>query len=279
MMCEELLLIADDNQDVINILVPTLSDYYEVIEARTGKEAIELYNEHRPDIVVMDYVMPDMDGAEATREILKMDRHARVIGITGYSPEGREAMIKAGALHVVEKPFKVINVIEAISKHIQNISNGVTRQRMFVIEREVANQRIEMVNLRSQFEQLRLTVQNSIKLLYGGAKKYGLIGIVGWNVISIVLNLISSLVENPSTLIDYLNNNTTLVVSTAVGMFVALLFVVPFLYKKLFKTKEKKDYLFEFSGLNDEINNMIYNNMYNGKNKKKKRKFFERRLV
>jgi len=158
MMCEELLLIADDNQDVINILVPTLSDYYEVIEARTGEEAIKLYDEHRPDIVVMDYVMPDMDGAEATKRILEMDRHARVIGITGYSPEGREAMIKAGALHVVEKPFKVINVIEAISKHIKNISNGVTRQRMFVIEREVASQRSEMVNLRSQFEQLRLTV-------------------------------------------------------------------------------------------------------------------------
>jgi len=116
-------------------------------------------------------------------------------------------------------------------------------------------------------------------MLYGGAKKYGLIGVIGWNVISIALNLISSLVENPSTLIDYINNNTTLVVSTAVGIFVALLFVVPFLYKKLFKTKEKKDYLFEFSGLNDDINNYIYNNMHNGKNKKKKRKFFERRLI
>lgn len=279
MMCEELLLIADDNQDVINILVPTLSDYYEVIEARTGKEAIELYDEHRPDIVVMDYVMPDMDGAEATKQILAMDRHARVIGITGYSPEGREAMIKAGALHVVEKPFKVINVIEAISKHIKNISNGVTRQRMFVVEREVANQRMEMVNLRSQFEQLRLTVQNSIKMLYGGAKKYGLIGIVGWNVISIVLNLIEGLVEDPSTFVGYINNNTTLIISTAVGMFVALLFAVPYLYKKLFKSKVKKDYLMEFSGINDEVNNYIYNNMHNGKNKKKKRKFFERRLI
>ena len=191
MMCEELLLIADDNQDVINILVPTLSDYYEVIEARTGKEAIKLYDEHRPDIVVMDYVMPDMDGAEATKQILAMDKHARVIGITGYSPEGREAMIKAGALHVVEKPFKVINVIEAISKHIRTVSHGITRQRQFVVEREVANQRLEIVNLRSQVEQLRITVQNTIKMLYGGAKKYGIIGVIGYNVLSIVLNLIS----------------------------------------------------------------------------------------
>ena len=43
MQCTQLILIADDNNDVLNVLTPTLGDFFEVMEARTGKEAVDTY--------------------------------------------------------------------------------------------------------------------------------------------------------------------------------------------------------------------------------------------
>lgn len=278
MQCTQLILIADDNNDVLNVLTPTLGDFFEVMEARTGKEAVELYAKHRPDIVIMDYVMPDMNGAEAIRKILNLDEHAKIIGITGYSPEGRVEMIRAGAIEVVEKPFKVINVIEAVSRYVKQISNGVTSQRMFIVEREIANVRMEHVNTRAQVEQLRLSIQNATKLFFKGAKKYGGIGVITYNLISVLLNVVAGVVKNPSTFVSYVTNNAPLVVATSVGLLLGLLFLTPYIYRKVFKRKETKEYLFEFSGLTSDVNSFVHNNMSN-KNKKIRKGSNGRRLI
>jgi len=281
MQCTQLILIADDNDNVLNILTPTLGDYFEVMEARTGKEAVKLYDKYRPDIVVMDYVMPDMSGAEAIRQILQIDNLAKIIGITGYSPKGREEMLQAGAMEVVEKPFKVINVIEAVSKYVKQISNGVTSQRMFLIEREIADIRMEHVNTRAQVEQLRIAVQNAIKLLFNGAKKYGIIGIITYNIISILLNVIKVFVQNPSVFISYIINNAPLSVATLVGIVLLLVVLVPLYYKKI-KSKNtlpKEDYLFEFSGLTGDLNNFVHNNINNPKLRRRKISNKKRRLL
>ncbi|MBF0257411.1 MAG: response regulator [Desulfamplus sp.] len=75
--------------------------------ARTGREAVEKYEEFNPDMVTMDITMPDMNGIEATKQICKKYKDALIIMVTSH---GQEQMvvdaIKAGALGYVIKPFK-----------------------------------------------------------------------------------------------------------------------------------------------------------------------------
>ena len=90
---------------------------YEVIEAATGSQAVEMYQSDKPDMVLLDITMPDMDGLTALREIRKIDPDARVAMITAM---GQQSMVvealKAGAKDFVIKPFDQDRVLEAVRK-------------------------------------------------------------------------------------------------------------------------------------------------------------------
>ncbi len=113
-------LIVEDDDSVMEVLRIMLSDRYTVLEARNGREAIELYRSYRPDIVLMDIMMPEVDGIAATREIKKIDPGARIIGVNAYAKKKAKELIEAGALEVLEKPFSRKDVISAIEKHLES---------------------------------------------------------------------------------------------------------------------------------------------------------------
>ena len=86
-------------------------------EASNGEEAIELYQDTRPDIVLMDITMPKMDGLTALKKILEINPSAKVIMCSAL---GQQSLImqaiKIGAKDFIVKPFKPERVISSIKK-------------------------------------------------------------------------------------------------------------------------------------------------------------------
>src|SRR6476646_12112599 len=88
---------------------------YRVIQATNGTEAVSLYQEHRPAAVLMDLVMPELDGLGALKAIKKADPAARVAMFTSEAEvsQVRDAL-QAGARDYVVKPFRPERLLEAV---------------------------------------------------------------------------------------------------------------------------------------------------------------------
>ncbi|MDD4698844.1 MAG: response regulator [Oscillospiraceae bacterium] len=86
-------------------------------EAADGLAAIEKYKETKPDIVILDITMPNMDGLQALIELRKVDPNAKVIMCSAM---GQESMvidaIKSGAADFIVKPFQADRIIKAIQR-------------------------------------------------------------------------------------------------------------------------------------------------------------------
>ena len=88
-----------------------------VAEVGDGEEAIQTYFEVKPDIVLMDIIMPDMDGKDALKKILVMDPEAKVVMCSSL---GQQAVItesmKIGAMGFIVKPFEPDGMLDVIRK-------------------------------------------------------------------------------------------------------------------------------------------------------------------
>ncbi|MBO5951762.1 MAG: response regulator [Bacteroidaceae bacterium] len=95
----------------------TKNGYNVAGEAENGAKAVEKYNELKPDLVLMDITMPEMDGIQALKNIKAADSNAMVIMCSAM---GQQAMviesIQAGAKDFIVKPFQADRVLEAVKK-------------------------------------------------------------------------------------------------------------------------------------------------------------------
>ncbi|MEE8470975.1 MAG: response regulator [Dehalococcoidia bacterium] len=93
---------------------------YDVVEAGSGAEAVEVYKASRPDGVLLDITMPDMDGLTALREIKKVDPDARVAMVTALDQRGitKDALADGANLFVV-KPLKAARLLDAVRKLLE----------------------------------------------------------------------------------------------------------------------------------------------------------------
>jgi DNA-binding NarL/FixJ family response regulator len=100
-------LLVDDLPDARFILRKRLEreKLFEIVgEASNGQEAVELAAQRQPDVVIMDFRMPIMDGVEATKLLKEKFPEIQVIGFTAYEdPDMRQRMLEAGASHNVNK--------------------------------------------------------------------------------------------------------------------------------------------------------------------------------
>ena len=97
----------------------TKNGYNIVGEAENGKKAIDVYTECKPDLVLMDITMPEMDGIQALKGIRANDPNAAIImcSAMGQQARGIEA-IQSGAKDFIVKPFQAERVLEAVKKVI-----------------------------------------------------------------------------------------------------------------------------------------------------------------
>lgn len=112
------ILIVDDAEFLrMRISKMLVGDGYEVVEAENGAMAVESYKANKPDLVLMDITMPEMDGLTALRHIKAYDQKAKVVMLTALGQESvvLEA-IKSGARDFVVKPFERDRVLSAIQK-------------------------------------------------------------------------------------------------------------------------------------------------------------------
>ena len=110
-------LLVDDSEFMRNLLREILEEEFEIAdEAENGVEAVEMYKEYEPDLVMMDIVMPIRDGIEATSEIKEFDASAHIIMCTSIGQEEKmKKAVKAGADGYITKPFQKPSVMDAIS--------------------------------------------------------------------------------------------------------------------------------------------------------------------
>jgi len=111
------ILIVDDATYVLKALQDLLGAHgYEVYGAGNGEEALARYRELNPDLVLMDILMPRLDGVSATRKILEYDPTAKIVVITAVGKTGLENdCIAAGAKSFIMKPFKSQDLIKTIN--------------------------------------------------------------------------------------------------------------------------------------------------------------------
>jgi len=109
-------LIADDSEFMRNLLREILEEDHTIVgEAENGVEAVEVFKETQPDLVMMDIVMPIRDGIEATNKIKTQHPESNVIMCTSVGQEEKmKEAVKAGADGYITKPFQKPSVIEAI---------------------------------------------------------------------------------------------------------------------------------------------------------------------
>ncbi len=110
------ILVVDDNEELLKLYSIFLRRY-DVLLAKNGKEAVDIYKKESPLLVIMDIKMPVMDGIEATKMIMEYDKNARIIGATAYHDKFVAEMLNAGAREVLKKPFKYRDLLNIIEKY------------------------------------------------------------------------------------------------------------------------------------------------------------------
>jgi NarL family two-component system response regulator LiaR len=161
-------LLVDDHAVVrqgVRTFLATQPDLSVVGEAGTGAEAVALASQHVPDVVLMDLIMPDMDGVEATRRVKQVSPRSQVVVVTSYhEDEHIFPALKAGALSYLLKDLSSDELASAIRKAA--VGDAVLHPRVAArVIKELQGPRAEKVNPFTELSERELEV---LKLIADG---------------------------------------------------------------------------------------------------------------
>ena len=113
-------LIADDEKDIVNALKIYLSGGgYEIFEAYTGKQAIEIVEREKIDVILMDIMMPEMDGITAVAKLREIT-NAPILFISAKSEDSDKILgLEIGADDYITKPFNPSEVLARVRSHLR----------------------------------------------------------------------------------------------------------------------------------------------------------------
>ena len=116
------ILVADDDPDILSIVSMSLETQgYTVFKATNGREAVDLARQHRPDLILMDMMMPVVSGYEAVGE-LKADAETKDIVIVGLSAKAMatdmERATDVGIDGYITKPFRIAQVLTVVESYL-----------------------------------------------------------------------------------------------------------------------------------------------------------------
>ncbi len=119
-------IVIDDDNDTVEVF----SEYLEtknisvIAKGHNGKDALELYKKFKPNIVLMDVMMPDHDGAFGLQEIRKFDPNSKIILVTAsVSNQTYEKLIELNASAIVYKPYDINHLLDIIDR----VKNGESK--------------------------------------------------------------------------------------------------------------------------------------------------------
>lgn len=115
------ILIAEDMDSNFELLNAILSSTYNLIRARDGIEAVSLFNDKKPDLILMDIKMPNMDGLDATRIIRELSPNIPIIALSAYAyKQDTEEALAAGCNDFLAKPLSVAKLKLILNKWLKN---------------------------------------------------------------------------------------------------------------------------------------------------------------
>jgi PAS domain S-box-containing protein len=113
------ILVVDDDPDVRAFLEAALEGLgYAVSEAEDGVSGLKMVDEVSPDLLLLDYAMPQMNGADVARAVRRSHPHLPIIFVTGYAESGQLEAALGGEVPLLRKPFTVAQLSAAIAPHL-----------------------------------------------------------------------------------------------------------------------------------------------------------------
>ncbi|WP_051201122.1 response regulator [Butyrivibrio sp. XPD2002] len=122
-MFEKSILVVDDDDMVLMVLERILSQEFKVYTAESGEKALEEFDQHRPDIILADYMMPKMNGFDMMDKLHeKYGRGIFTIFMTANDQEDTEIEVyKHGALAFLRKPIKADELLTTIRSSMDKL--------------------------------------------------------------------------------------------------------------------------------------------------------------
>lgn len=112
------ILVVDDSKFMRMLLGDLLSrNGFDVLEAESGEEALQIYRKERPDLVTLDILMPGRDGIETVGDLREEDPKARIVMVTALGMEDYiQRALEAGADGFILKPFSPERVLDTLKE-------------------------------------------------------------------------------------------------------------------------------------------------------------------
>lgn len=119
------ILVIEDDAPVREVIRRMLqNENHDVLEASDGSEGIEIFRREKPDLIILDILMPVKEGLETTKEIRRISQDVKIIAISGGGAVKPGFYLdlakKLGADHAFEKPFTWKQMLESVNRLTEN---------------------------------------------------------------------------------------------------------------------------------------------------------------